>query len=173
MRFILNGAAMELTAEQVSRALRNVTPEPVRQHGVRVGGTVYPVKQASEQATGVSRREFTSQTARRLLGNLGLEIVGAGSSGTSPAPTTAPAASPPVAEATAAPRAWPWEGEVQTLFGAFLNQAGWVVTTLADTATKAQGVDVLARKEQRLLGAEVKGWPSRGTPTRGEPRRPS
>ena len=32
---------------------------------------------------------------------------------------------------------------------------------MADTATKAHGVDVLARKSDRLLGAEVKGWPSR------------
>ncbi len=61
------------------------------------------------------------------------------------------------------------------MFGAFLSQAGWVVTALADTATKAQGVDVLARKDHRLLGAEVKGWPSRGyaDPRRAEENKPT
>jgi len=33
---------------------------------------------------------------------------------------------------------------------------------MADTATKQHGVDVLASKGDRLLGAEVKGWPSKG-----------
>ena len=39
---------------------------------------------------------------------------------------------------------------------------------MADTATKAPGVDVLARKGSRNLGAEVKGWPSRAY---SDPRR--
>lgn len=32
---------------------------------------------------------------------------------------------------------------------------------MANTATKQHGVDVLASKGSRLLGAEVKGWPSK------------
>jgi hypothetical protein len=32
---------------------------------------------------------------------------------------------------------------------------------MANTATKARGVDLLAYKGDRLLGAEVKGWPSK------------
>ncbi len=62
--------------------------------------------------------------------------------------------------AAADPRGWPWEGHVQLLFGMYLHKHGWSVTSLADTASKAPGVDLLATKGPRRLGAEVKGWPS-------------
>jgi hypothetical protein len=39
---------------------------------------------------------------------------------------------------------------------------------MADTATKARRVDVLAVKDARRLGAEVKGWPTDGY---ADPRR--
>lgn len=65
-------------------------------------------------------------------------------------------------------RLWPWEGAVQAMFVAFLTQHGWTVTSVADTASKARGVDVLAEKGDRRLGAEVKGWPSSGY---ADPRR--
>lgn len=64
--------------------------------------------------------------------------------------------------AGAGPRDWPWEGQVQAVFCTFLASNGWEVTSAADTATKAHGVDVLALKGGRLVGAEVKGWPSTG-----------
>ncbi len=51
-------------------------PEPVRQHGVRIGEVVYPVKQAFELATGLPRTEFTTHIARRHLAALGFEVVG-------------------------------------------------------------------------------------------------
>lgn len=70
--------------------------------------------------------------------------------------------------ASADPRGWPWEGHVQALFGAYLLRRGWLITSLADTATKTRGVDLLAHKGPRLLGAEVKGWPSSGY---ADPRR--
>jgi hypothetical protein len=57
-------------------------------------------------------------------------------------------------------RSWPWEGAVQAVFVAFLADHGWTVTSAADTASKARGVDVLAVKGDRHLGAEVKGFPS-------------
>ena len=31
---------------RVEAALSGVAPEPIREHGVRIGGVVYPVKQA-------------------------------------------------------------------------------------------------------------------------------
>mgnify|MGYP001465439190 CR=1 FL=1 len=55
---------------------------------------------------------------------------------------------------------WPWEGAVQDVFADVLLQHGWEIESLANTATKAHGVDVLARKPDRFLGAEVKGYPS-------------
>jgi hypothetical protein len=57
-------------------------------------------------------------------------------------------------------RLWPWEGAVQAVFVEFLGSKGWRVDAVADTATKERGVDILATKHGRTLGAEVKGWPS-------------
>lgn len=65
-------------------------------------------------------------------------------------------------------RSWPWEGAVQATFVGFLTQQGWTVTSAADTASKARGVDVVAEKGDRHLGAEVKGFPSSGY---SDPRR--
>ena len=65
-------------------------------------------------------------------------------------------------------RSWPWEGAVQAVFAEHLVENGWVITGMADTATKQQGVDLLAAKNERRLGAEVKGWPSTGY---SDPRR--
>lgn len=70
--------------------------------------------------------------------------------------------------AGADPHGWPWEGHVQALFASYLQHHGWRVTSMADTATKARGVDVLAAKGERHLGAEVKGWPAVGY---ADPRR--
>jgi hypothetical protein len=66
------------------------------------------------------------------------------------------------------PGDWPWEGAVQALFADFLQSWDWTVTATADTAAKARGVDVLANKGRRRIGAEVKGWPSTGY---ADPRR--
>lgn len=55
---------------------------------------------------------------------------------------------------------WPWEGAVQDVFADLLVRHGWEIESLADTAKKTHGVDVLATREQRTLGAEVKGYPS-------------
>lgn len=70
--------------------------------------------------------------------------------------------------ATEPERAWPWEGAVQAVFASVLTRHGWQLVSLANTATKAPGIDVLARKGERRLGAEVKGWPSLGY---ADPRR--
>lgn len=57
---------------------------------------------------------------------------------------------------------WPWEGAVQEVFADVLLHRGWEIESLANTATKAHGIDVLARKQDRSLGTEVKGYPSTG-----------
>lgn len=71
---------------------------------------------------------------------------------------------------------WPWEGAVQEVFADVLLHHGWQIESFANTATKAPGIDVLAHKEDRSLGAEVKGYPSTGyeDPARaGETKRSS
>ncbi len=65
-------------------------------------------------------------------------------------------------------RAWPWEGAVQAVFARHLRDHAWQITGAADTATRERGVDLLAVKGVRRLGAEVKGWPSTGY---ADPRR--
>lgn len=62
---------------------------------------------------------------------------------------------------------WFWEGNVQEALAAHLRSDGWSVDQLADTASRARGIDVLARKDGRTLAIEVKGYPST-TYARGE-----
>ncbi|BCB86599.1 hypothetical protein [Phytohabitans suffuscus] len=164
MQFQFNGVTHHLDPATVIERVRGAVAEPVRAHGVRIGGVTYPVKQAFELASNIARAEFTSHTAIRHLRALGFGIVG-------------PAGSPdghrvPVARAAVAAvqpgREWPWEGTVQALFVDLLREHGWSIIATADTATKAPGVDVLADRRERQLGAEVKGWPSAGY---ADPRR--
>ena len=75
MRFTLYGQKFELTAEDVQDRLRDVSPESVHEYGVQIGSVRYPVKQAFEAATGIPRRRFTSQVARRQLAALDFQIV--------------------------------------------------------------------------------------------------
>ncbi|GIG63257.1 hypothetical protein Lfu02_76290 [Longispora fulva] len=151
---------MDVDAREVARRLRDEVPEVVREHGVWVEGVLFPVKQAFEAGCGVPRGQFTSHTARRHLKALGFDILnGAGvPDGRLAASTDARADRPaPVVRVASE---WPWEGSVQGLFAVFLRQHGWTVTSMADTASKARGVDLLGHKGPRHLGAEVKGWPS-------------
>ncbi len=84
-------------------------------------------------------------------------------------------ASLPLAHRVDVRRGWPWEGAVQSAFAGYLISHGWQITSTADTASKARGVDLLAGKGERRLGAEVKGWPSSGyaDPRRAEEVKPT
>ena len=169
MDFTVNGKQFSLERADVERALRDVEPEEVRQYGVEVAGRVFPVKQALAVATGLARTEFQSMTARQQLGRLGLRLITVGPATTVSSPTPRVQGPVPVTE-RAVPDAhgWPWEGHVQGLFASHLVGRGWILDGIADTATKAHGVDVLAHTDGRRLGAEVKGWPSRNY---ADPRR--
>jgi hypothetical protein len=165
LRFVLNGEVRYLDPDRVVEGIRGVPPEPVRAYGARIGGVIFPVKQAFELASSIPRAEFTSHTAMRHLRALGFDIINPGGSSGGDAVVAAHAA---VAVAADAGHQWPWEGSVQAVFVDLLQQRGWSITATADTATKAPGVDVLATKSGRKLGAEVKGWPSAGY---ADPRR--
>jgi hypothetical protein len=70
-------------------------------------------------------------------------------------------------------RDWFWEGTVQDALVAYLVSAGWVVERTADTASREQGIDVLAIRDGRRLAVEVKGFPSAqyaGVPKAGQPK---
>ena len=74
IRFTLDGTRHELSQAVVEARLSDVLPELVRKHAVRVNDTWFPVIQAFEAATGISRSEFISHTARRHLAALGFEV---------------------------------------------------------------------------------------------------
>lgn len=163
MQFTINGHGYDLTPEAVEIRMRSITPDAIQQHAVLVNGIEYPVKQVLSMATGLPRTDFTTNTAQRILSRLGFDLTADGSRVTRP--TSVSQASPRTTESGVE---WAWEGTVQSLFAQFLRTQGWTITGEADTATKAHGVDLLAEKGDRRLGAEVKGWPSKGY---ADPRR--
>jgi hypothetical protein len=51
--------------------MRNVTPEPIREHLVEVATGLFPPKQVLAQITGWDRQTFTTMEAVRVLTRLG------------------------------------------------------------------------------------------------------
>lgn len=182
IRFTLNGQRYELTREDVEARLVEVTPDAIRKHAVRVNDTWFPAVQAFEVATGIPRSEFISHTARRHLSALGFEVAGDVESRTTPTATAAPGPATPAARpATAAPAEvgageWHTEANVQAALVTALAGEGWRILSVANTATKEHGIDVIASRDGRTVGVEVKGFPSRSyaDPARaGEAKRTS
>jgi len=172
MRFTLNGQQLELTAADVQRKLRDLSPEPLQQYAVLVDSVLYPVKQAFEAATGVTRREFTTETARRHFVALDFEIVnttrrhsGKITSGGAEAGEIAPS---PVAESARGEGDWHTEARVQAMVVEHLVREGWHIVRSSDTATRERGIDVEATRESKAIAVEVKGFPGRGY---ADPRR--
>lgn len=58
---------------------------------------------------------------------------------------------------------WAWEGNVQASVATALAAAGWRLRSVANTATREHGVDILADRDQRRLPVEVKGYPDGST----------
>lgn len=167
IRFVLNGRHHELSREAVERRLLEVAPEPIRKHAVRVNGTWFPAIQAFEVATGIPRAQFISHTARRHLSALGYEVAGQveprGLGAPSPVVTTQ--SEPPLWAAGPAPAhvgEWHTEANVQAFLVTALATEGWRILSVANTATKEHGIDVIATLEDLIVGVEVKGYPGRG-----------
>jgi len=70
-RFTIGGEQFELERELVEEAVRQVLPDPLRDHYVVVGGRRYPPKQVIACVTGLDRADFTTHQARRILKRLG------------------------------------------------------------------------------------------------------
>ena len=180
IRFTLNGQRHELTREDVEARLVDVAPDAIRKHAVRVNDTWFPAVQAFEVATGIPRSEFISHTARRHLAALGFEVAGDVEPRTTPLPAGA-APSAAAAPAAAAPAElgageWHTEANVQAALVTALAGEGWRILSVANTATKEHGIDVIASRDGRTVGVEVKGFPSRSyaDPARaGEAKRTS
>lgn len=83
----------------------------------------------------------------------------------SPDADVAPTAIDPAAVAAQPDRHlhWAWEGNVQSAVATALAAAGWQLRSLANTATREHGVDVIAERSGRRLLVEVKGYPDGST----------
>jgi hypothetical protein len=162
-RFTLNGRRYELVRAVVESRLQGVAPEPIREHAVLVNGTWFPVKQAFEIAVGVPRSEFISHTARRHLAALGFDVRGeiaARIRAPAKAAESQEQAKEHVVSGAVAQGEWHTQANVQAAVVTALAAAGWRVLSVANTATKERGVDVVAALDNSTVGVEVKGYPS-------------
>jgi hypothetical protein len=149
IRFTLDGTRHELSRAVVEARLSDVLPELVRKHAVRVNDTWFPVIQAFEAATGISRSEFISHTARRHLAALGFEVRGEIDSRTTNARTAERARVLPTATSrgtsstdTAVDETWHTEANVQAAGVTALASKGWRILSVAHSATKEHSIDV-------------------------------
>jgi Holliday junction resolvase-like predicted endonuclease len=168
IRFVLNGQRYELAREDVEQRLADVAPDAIRKHAVRVNGIWFPVIQAFEVATGIPRSEFISHSARRHLAALEFEVAGeieprAEAELPRPRAGYAPviATSRDLKESRQPSEEWHTEANVQASLVTAMAAGGWRILSVANTATKEHGVDVIGSRDSQTVGVEVKGFPSR------------
>ncbi len=164
VQFTLNGERCELSRAVVEARLSDVEPEMIREHAVLVSGTWFPVKQAFEVAVGVPRSEFISHTARRHFVALGFDVRGKITSHHAASAVATERGKHPARDESSAVhvgKEWHTEANVQAAVVTALAQARWKVRSVADTATKERGIDVIAERGGLTVGVEVKGFPSR------------
>lgn len=166
IRFVLNGHRYELARDDVERRLVDVAPDIIRKHAVRVSGIWFPVIRAFEVVTGIPRSEFMSHTARRHFAALGYEVTGEveprTGSPTARAAST-PAGVPPRDLEVFAERSEEWHTEANTQASLVTAMAvgRYRILSVANTATKERGIDVMASRGAQAIGVEVKGFLSR------------
>lgn len=68
----------------------------------------------------------------------------------------------PIENGSAGSEDWHTEANVQASVVTALAGDGWRILSVANTATKEHGIDVIASRDGQTLGIEVKGYPSRG-----------
>jgi len=88
--FTLAGQPFELSDDDVRARLASHYPGQINRYWVDIDGVRWPVKQVVACATGLSRSEFQSQSARRLLAKLGFSVGSASASTASPSAQMAP-----------------------------------------------------------------------------------
>lgn len=161
IHFVLNGDRLELSRADVENRLGAEVPGVIRKHGVRIGETWFPVRQAFGIATGIPATDFTSHTARRHLASLGFELSG------EIEPRIDERSGPPVLPrvgegvGTSDDESWHMEASVQATVVTWLVGQGWRIVSVADTATREHGIDIVATRGDERVGIEVKGYPSR------------
>jgi hypothetical protein len=75
---VVGGRELDLNANEVLDKMRNVEPEPIRDHLVEIGDAEFPPKQVLATITGWDRQSFTTMEANRVLNRLGFNCCRAG-----------------------------------------------------------------------------------------------
>ena len=70
----ISGEQFTLTRSQVLSKTQSLQPEQLHDHGVKLHGKVFPVKQVIAAVTGLDRLDFQSMQARSVLKRLGFEL---------------------------------------------------------------------------------------------------
>lgn len=170
MDFVLNGRTHRLDAETVRARVPATPPHDIRIHWLDLDGRRWPPKQAFRVATGLTDEPFTAHFALRVFQRLGFTtspVPGAAASRrprrSSAKPIAGPSRSqPPKAHREPSVAACHTEANVQASLVTAIAADGWRILSVANTATKEHGVDVIASRDGQTAGVEVKGFPGRG-----------
>lgn len=158
--FTLNARSHTLSRATVEARLVDVEPERIAKYSVQVGDTSYPVLQVLSLAIARSRKEFNSHTAARHLHDLGFSVQPAWPPPNTPREADVETRTASATALSPADEEWHTEAEVQATIARWLEESGWEIVSSVDTAKKAPGIDVVARRGVEMVGVEVKGYPS-------------
>lgn len=70
----IGGERFTISRSRVLARTEALEPEQLRDHGVKLHGKVFPVKQVVAAVTGLDRLDFQSMQARSVLKRLGFEL---------------------------------------------------------------------------------------------------
>ena len=77
MTFVLRGAALSITSNDILRATRDASPTPIdgrNKYFLELHGRRFPIKQVVRLVTGLPSIGFTAQDAHRILTRLGFDV---------------------------------------------------------------------------------------------------
>ena len=69
------GRLARVTSDEVVEKLRGAKPGVIRTHAVRVGGVLYPIKEAFATVSGLDLLDFNTNQARNWFRKLGFEVM--------------------------------------------------------------------------------------------------
>jgi hypothetical protein len=149
------------TSQEVLSWFRRHAPSKANERTVRthVRGACWNVGDRSQFS---SREPFLTRIDRGLFRRATSEEIVRWRAGptSTPAPIDATAEAPTGAQPTPSAE-WHTEASVQASLVTALAADGWRIVSVAKTATKEHGIDVIAARDGQTVGVEVKGYPSR------------
>ncbi|MBP8882086.1 MAG: hypothetical protein KBF43_15160 [Dermatophilaceae bacterium] len=184
IEFTLNGRHYVLAKAVVEARLVGVEPRAIHEHAVLVNGEWFPSRQAFALALGLPDHLVKSRTARTKLAALGFQTRRAsGGSNSDESVDRVSSAGATLVGSKAKGRAARQvrvrsdpgrpEADIQASVVTALVGAGWVIRSVANTATREHGIDIIAERDGQSVGVEVKGFPGLGyaDPARADQRK--